>query len=94
MWTSDTDLDTNEIQCQTFDYLGYITLADNQSTGFKSRELKSVSVPTKIATYLKLRLSKNHENAFNINNQVGSLLLRTSTTRHFVENGFFSWLLG
>lgn len=53
-----------------WEYLGYITLSDNQSTGFKSRELKSANVPSPIASFVKLKLGKNHVNSYNINNQV------------------------
>lgn len=56
---------------QSFEYLGFITLSDNQATGFKSRELKSVTVPPTTARYVKLRLHSNHINDKNIYNQVG-----------------------
>jgi len=55
-----------------FEYLGFITLSDNQKTGFKSRELKSVTVPSCAARYLKLRLHANHLNALNVHNQVST----------------------
>ncbi|XP_067005297.2 centrosomal protein of 104 kDa [Anabrus simplex] len=58
-----------------FEYLGFITLSDNQSTGFKSRELKSVTVPSVAARYLKLRLHRNHPNALNVHNQVGLIAI-------------------
>lgn len=54
-----------------FEYIGYITLSDNQSTEFKSRELKSITVPPFSPTsYVKLRLHQNHHNALNLYNQV------------------------
>jgi centrosomal protein CEP104 len=53
-----------------FEYLGFITLSDNQTTGFTSRELKSVTVPSCAARYLKLRLQANHPNSLNVHNQV------------------------
>lgn len=54
-----------------FEYLGYITLNDNESTEFKSRELKSITVPPFSPTlYVKLRLYQNHQNSLNIYNQV------------------------
>lgn len=53
-----------------WEYLGYITLSENQSTGFKSRELKSAKVPECVATFVKLKLSKNHSNSYNTYNQV------------------------
>jgi centrosomal protein CEP104 len=57
-----------------FEYLGFITLSDNQTTGFTSRELKSVTVPSCSARYLKLRLHANHPNSLNVHNQVHSSL--------------------
>ncbi|KAL3287619.1 hypothetical protein HHI36_002088 [Cryptolaemus montrouzieri] len=53
-----------------WEYLGYITLSDNQSTGFKSRELKCANVPESIAQFVKLKLGRNHSNSHNNNNQV------------------------
>lgn len=53
-----------------WDYLGYITLSDNQSTGFKSRELKSANIPISVASFVKLKLGKSHVNSYNINSQV------------------------
>ncbi|KRT86105.1 hypothetical protein AMK59_2950 [Oryctes borbonicus] len=64
--------DTNMISDVTninWEYLGYITLSDNQSTGFKSRELKSANVPKCLVSFIKLKLHKNHNNSYNINNQ-------------------------
>ena len=65
----DTDLQASPTNAQ-FEYLGFITLSDNQNTGFTSRELKSVMVPSCVARYLKLRLHANHPNSLNIHNQV------------------------
>lgn len=65
--------DTNMVSDVTsinWEYLGYITLSDNQSTGFKSRELKSANVPKCLISFIKLKLHKNHNNSYNINNQV------------------------
>ncbi|KAK4884893.1 hypothetical protein RN001_001164 [Aquatica leii] len=65
--------DTNIIEDKSkisWNYIGYITLSDNQSSMFKSRELKSVNVPTCVASYLKLKLGKNHSNAYNLHNQI------------------------
>lgn len=71
LFASNQDTNTVEdVMNINWDYLGYITLSDNQSTGFKSRELKSVNVPTCVASFLKLKLGNNHTNAYNINNQV------------------------
>ena len=53
-----------------FEYLGFITLSDNCATEYKSRELKSVTVPGARARFVKLRLHRNHRNAHNPHNQV------------------------
>ncbi|XP_028663154.2 centrosomal protein of 104 kDa [Erpetoichthys calabaricus] len=52
-----------------FRRLGYISLSDNEKTGFKARELKSVHVDA-IGQYLKLTFHKNHVNRYNLYNQV------------------------
>lgn len=71
LFTSNDDTNTfADGEAMDWDYLGYITLSDNQSTGFKSRELKSANVPTSVASFVKLKLSRNHVNSYNINNQV------------------------
>ncbi|XP_062889352.1 centrosomal protein of 104 kDa isoform X1 [Mobula hypostoma] len=53
----------------TFRRLGYVSLSDNQKTGFKARELKSVHVDA-VGKYLKLTFHKNHVNRYNLYNQV------------------------
>ncbi|PSN39132.1 Centrosomal protein of 104 kDa [Blattella germanica] len=70
----DTDLQSSPTTAQ-FEYLGFITLSDNQNTGFTSRELKSVTVPSCVARYLKLRLHANHANSLNVHNQVGLIAI-------------------
>lgn len=47
----------------------YVSLSDNEKTGYKARELKSVHVDA-IGLYLKLNIHKNHINKYNIYNQV------------------------
>ncbi|XP_071331392.1 centrosomal protein of 104 kDa isoform X2 [Trachinotus anak] len=49
--------------------LGYVSLSDNEKTGFKARELKSVHVDA-IGTYLRITFHKNHGNSYNHYNQV------------------------
>ncbi|XP_019907536.2 centrosomal protein of 104 kDa isoform X2 [Esox lucius] len=49
--------------------LGYVSLSDNEKTGFKARELKSVHVDA-IGTYLRLTFHRNHVNRYNLYNQV------------------------
>ncbi|XP_029291473.1 centrosomal protein of 104 kDa isoform X2 [Cottoperca gobio] len=49
--------------------LGYVSLSDNEKTGFKARELKSVHVDA-IGTYLRITFHKNHANHYNPHNQV------------------------
>ena len=62
----------NSSTSSDFTYLGYITLSDNASTMYKSRELKSVALPETEAVSLKFRLHKPHCNAHNIHEQVRS----------------------
>ncbi|KAM4737968.1 centrosomal protein of 104 kDa isoform 1-T3 [Anableps anableps] len=52
-----------------FHRLGYVSLSDNEKTGFKARELKSVHVDA-IGTYLRITLHRNHANRYNRYNQV------------------------
>ncbi|XP_015591563.1 centrosomal protein of 104 kDa isoform X2 [Cephus cinctus] len=68
IWTSQEENASNSTD---FMYLGYITLSDNASTLYKSRELKSVALPETEAVTLKLRLHKPHANAHNLHEQVG-----------------------
>ncbi|XP_067096153.1 centrosomal protein of 104 kDa [Osmerus mordax] len=49
--------------------LGYVSLSDNEKTGFKARELKSVHVDA-IGTYLRITFHRNHINRYNVYNQV------------------------
>ncbi|KAF5298712.1 hypothetical protein FQA39_LY11722 [Lamprigera yunnana] len=70
--------DTNTIENATtisWNYIGYITLSDNQSSMFKSRELKSVNVPACVSSYIKLKLGKNHSNAYNLHNQISLIAI-------------------
>ena len=47
-----------------------MSLSDNEKTGFKARELKSVHVDA-VGVFLKLNIHKNHINKHNLYNQVG-----------------------
>lgn len=47
----------------------YVSLCDNEKTGCRARELKSVYVDTE-GQFLKLVLHQNHANKYNIYNQV------------------------
>ncbi|XP_044066906.1 centrosomal protein of 104 kDa [Siniperca chuatsi] len=49
--------------------LGYVSLSDNEKTGFKARELKSVHVDA-IGTYLRITFHRNYVNRYNPYNQV------------------------
>ncbi|XP_073987115.1 centrosomal protein of 104 kDa isoform X2 [Rhodnius prolixus] len=75
LWTGPdalADLAEDDILNLPFDYLGYITLGDNRGSGFRSRELKSITIPAGEKTsYVKLSLQCNHSNGHNIYNQVG-----------------------
>uniref|UniRef100_A0A8D2AFH3 Centrosomal protein of 104 kDa n=1 Tax=Sciurus vulgaris TaxID=55149 RepID=A0A8D2AFH3_SCIVU len=56
-------------QAERFRRLGYVSLCDNQKTGCKARELKSVYVDA-VGQFLKLIFHQNHVNKYNIYNQV------------------------
>ncbi|KAK6477548.1 centrosomal protein of 104 kDa isoform X1 [Huso huso] len=56
-------------QSDRFQRLAYVSLSDNEKTGFKARELKSVHVDA-MGQYLKLIFHKNHVNRYNLYNQV------------------------
>ena len=56
--------------CFSFVYSRYVSLSDNEKTGFKARELKSVQVDA-VGVFLKLNIHKNHINKYNLYNQVG-----------------------
>ncbi|XP_034875837.1 centrosomal protein of 104 kDa isoform X2 [Mirounga leonina] len=56
-------------QAERFRRLGYISLCDNEKTGCKARELKSVYVDA-VGQFLKLIFHENHVNKYNIYNQV------------------------
>ncbi|XP_051160531.1 centrosomal protein of 104 kDa [Leptopilina boulardi] len=65
----------NGSSSRDFDYLGYITLSDNASTMYKSRELKSVALPETETVSLKFKLHKPHSNSHNIHEQVGLIAI-------------------
>lgn len=56
-------------QAERFRRLGYVSLCDNEKTGCKARELKSVYVDA-VGQFLKLVLHQNHANKYNVYNQV------------------------
>uniref|UniRef100_A0A8B9E7T8 Centrosomal protein of 104 kDa n=1 Tax=Anser cygnoides TaxID=8845 RepID=A0A8B9E7T8_ANSCY len=56
-------------QSERFHRLGYVPLSDNEKTGFKARELKSVYMDA-VGQYLKLIFHKNYANKYNLYSQV------------------------
>ncbi|XP_031422735.1 centrosomal protein of 104 kDa [Clupea harengus] len=52
-----------------FRRLGYVSLSDNEKTGFRARELKSVHVDA-VGTYLRLAFHRNYDNRYNPYSQV------------------------
>lgn len=58
----------------------YVSLCDNEKTGCKARELKSVYVDA-VGQFLKLIFHENHVNKYNIYNQVRRVL-PTSSQHH------------
>ncbi|BES98081.1 centrosomal protein 104kDa [Nesidiocoris tenuis] len=72
LWLGPETAEFEEFNDLPFEYLGYITLADNRNSSYKSRELKSVAIPSPDRTgFFKLSLHVNHENVHNMYNQVG-----------------------
>ncbi|ELT95484.1 hypothetical protein CAPTEDRAFT_170133 [Capitella teleta] len=61
---------TVSLQNARYTRLGYVALSDNEKTGFKARELKSVHVDA-VGHFIKLVIHKNHVNRHNLYNQVG-----------------------
>ncbi|KRJ99174.1 centrosomal protein of 104 kDa isoform X1 [Drosophila yakuba] len=58
---------------QYFDFLGFVALADNANTNYKSRELQSVTVCPRRGTHLKLRLIGVQGNDYNDTGQISLL---------------------
>lgn len=58
---------------QTFEYIGFVSLADNAASNFQSRELQSISIPEKLGTHLKLRMQNPYSNTLNPHNQLALL---------------------
>ncbi|KAH8273618.1 hypothetical protein KR018_004588 [Drosophila ironensis] len=58
---------------QYFDFLGFVALADNANTNYKSRELQSVTVTPRRGTHLKLRLIGVQNNEYNAAGQISLL---------------------
>jgi hypothetical protein len=56
--------------CCVFAWCRYVALSDNEKTGFRARELKSVHVDA-IGCFVKFIVHKNHINKHNQYNQVG-----------------------
>ncbi|XP_066143045.1 centrosomal protein of 104 kDa isoform X2 [Euwallacea fornicatus] len=70
-YCSNEDSNTiSDIGDVSWEYIGYVTLTSNESTEFKSRELKSANVPKMEASFVKLSLFKNHIIPLNVFNQV------------------------
>uniref|UniRef100_F7ELJ0 Centrosomal protein 104kDa n=1 Tax=Xenopus tropicalis TaxID=8364 RepID=F7ELJ0_XENTR len=61
-------------QSERFRRLGYVSLSDNEKTGYKARELKSVYVEA-VGQYLKLIFHKNYSNRYNLYNQVALIAI-------------------
>ncbi|KAK6175360.1 hypothetical protein SNE40_013841 [Patella caerulea] len=54
--------------------VGYVSFSDNENSGYKARELKSIHVDAH-GVFLKLVLHKNHINKHNLYNQVGLIAI-------------------
>lgn len=71
---------------QTYEYLGFITLANNSSTNYKSRELQSIPVGPKKGTHLKLRIGSAHQNELNTMSQVALIAVNVLGEHLSTEN--------
>lgn len=65
-----TPYQSNDIK---YKKLGYLSLDSNERTNFQARELKSVYIDAP-CLFLKLLMHKNHQNKYNLFNQVRALL--------------------
>ncbi|KAK3104885.1 hypothetical protein FSP39_012411 [Pinctada imbricata] len=65
---------SQDLENARYTRLGYVSLSDNEKTGYKARELKSVHVDA-TGLFLKLNIHKNHINKFNLYNQVGIIAI-------------------
>ncbi|KAM9298974.1 centrosomal protein of 104 kDa [Gastrophryne carolinensis] len=61
-------------QSERFRRLGYVALSDNEKTGYKARELKSVYVDA-VGQFLKVIFHKNYPNRYNLYNQVALIAI-------------------
>jgi centrosomal protein CEP104 len=73
---------------QNFEYVGFISLSDNSSTNFQSRELQSVSITPKLGSHLKLRFSSPYQNCLNPHNQLSILAINILGERFNNSNDF------
>lgn len=55
----------------------YVSLSDNEKTGFRARELKSVHLDA-VGTYLRITFHRNHANRHNRYNQVNETMRKMS----------------
>mgnify|MGYP001354794080 CR=1 FL=1 len=68
----------------TFKRLGYMSLDNNERSGHRARELKSVYVDAQ-CSFMKIRLHKCYINKFNLYNQVG--LIAVNVLGESIEGG-------
>lgn len=72
-----------------FEYIGYISLSDNSSSNFQSRELQNISISPRIGSYVKLKFGQPHSNELNSKNQVALIavnILGTPLTSNEIED--------
>ncbi|VVC35365.1 Armadillo-type fold,TOG domain,Armadillo-like helical,Galactose-binding domain-like [Cinara cedri] len=79
--------DTDNLTNLNYEYLGYITLNDNDGGLVKSRELKTITLPLASATsYVKLILYENHKNSLNRSNQVSLIGIQVTGEKHHTDH--------
>lgn len=72
-----------------FEYIGYISLSDNSTSNFQSRELQNISISPRIGSYVKLKFGDPYSNELNNKNQVALIavnILGTILTNHEMED--------
>ena len=65
----DFTIDMLVVDFGVYIFHSYVALSDNEKTGYKARELKSVHVDA-VGVFVKFVIHKNHINKHNLYNQV------------------------
>lgn len=66
----------------SFQRIGYFTFQSNESSGWKARELKTVTIEQSNCNFMKVLLHKYYENRYNPFGQVGIVAIRVYGEMH------------